>query len=89
MHIYKKYINYYQYSPTRFGASFAIFTKYNNSFEHTKEFLSADGAISAETCRRVLIIIHVFYNIRAFCWCTKGVIAFISFIKMVVYFRNP
>jgi len=32
------------------------------------------GAISAETCRRLLIIMHVYYCICAFCWCINDTI---------------
>ena len=35
------------------------------------EVLPEDGSIRAETCKRVLIIVHVFYCIRAFCWYVK------------------
>jgi len=46
-----------------------------NSLEHTYDkVLPEDGAISAETFTTVLIIIHVFYCIYAFCWYIKDII---------------
>ena len=73
---------YYQHSPTCFGAYYAVFRgnfrsvtkQFTNSFEHMIKVLLEDGVISAETCRTVLIIIYVFYCIRAFCWYIKDII---------------
>jgi hypothetical protein len=38
------------------------------------EVLPEDGAVSAETCRIVLIIIHVYYYECSFCWYNKDII---------------
>jgi len=59
--------------------------------------LPEDGAITAETCRRVLIIIiiiPVFYCIYAFCWHIKEIITvrkvhgIVSFNKALRYYMQ-
>jgi len=40
-----------------------------HSFEHKTKVLPEDGTIDTETCRKVSVIIHVFYCICAYCWC--------------------
>ena len=48
-------------------------TMLSDSFGANDKFPPEDGAISAETCRRVQIIIHVFHCICTFCWYIKDI----------------
>ena len=61
---------YHQSSSRRFGAYCAIFKK--NLTVCSK--LLSHCLTSAGTCSSVLIIIHVFYCICAFCLCIKDII---------------
>jgi hypothetical protein len=68
------YMYYYQYSPTCFGTYGAICREKFFSMLKTIVIFCEDGEISAETGRRVLVIIHVFFYICAFCLCIKDII---------------